>query len=195
MKRFVIIFIISCMFIIPSMGQSAKDGIIVFGRVVDGDTIPYISLKEVKIFAFRDIDSKWKQRKLNKLIRNVKKVYPYAKIAGIEFEKYNKILAEIEDPKEKRRIMRELEKELMAEYEDDLRNFTFSQGKILIKLVDRELGNSSYNILQDFRGNFIAFFWQGFARVFGFNLKTRYDPEDADRVIEIIVQMIETGQI
>jgi len=72
---------------------------------------------------------------------------------------------------------------------------TFSQGKILIKLVDRETGNSSYELVKELRGAFSAFFYQAFARIFGFNLKIKYDPEGEDREIETIVKMIETGQI
>lgn len=172
-----------------------KDGYVLFARVVDGDTIPYIPLKEVNIIAFRFVENKRQARKLTKLIRNVKKVYPYAKIAGIKFEEYGAVLDTTEDRKKQRRIMKEVEKELKTEFGNDLKDMTFSQGRILIKLVDRETGNSSYSIVKEFRGSFTAFFYQAFARIFGFNLKTKYDPEGKDKTIETIVKMIESGQI
>ena len=91
--------------------------------------------------------------------------------------------------------MKQAEDELKEEYGEDLKKLTFSQGKILIKLVSRETGNSSYELVQDFRGRFVAFWWQAFAKIFGHNLKMDYDPEGEDREIELIVLMIENGQL
>ena len=91
--------------------------------------------------------------------------------------------------------MKQAEDELQAEFGDDLRNLTISQGKILLKLVYRETGASSYDLVAELRGKFRAFFWQAFARIFGFNLKSGYDPEGEDADIEFIVKMIEAGQL
>ena len=91
--------------------------------------------------------------------------------------------------------MKQAEKELEEEFGDDLREFTFSQGKILIKLIYRETGSSSYDLIADLRGKFRAFFWQAFARLFGFNMRNEYDPEGEDAEIEFIVKMIEAGQL
>ena len=126
---------------------------------------------------------------------NVKKVYPYAKIAGMKLKEYEVILEGVEDKKARKKIMKQAEDELDAEFGDDLRNLTFSQGKILIKLVYRETGSSSYDLVAELRGKFRAFFWQAFARIWGFNLKNGYDPTGDDRDIEFIVQMIEAGQL
>jgi hypothetical protein len=108
---------------------------------------------------------------------------------------YETILMNAANDKERRRIMKQAEDELRNEFEDDLKKLTFKQGAILIKLVDRETGNSSYELVQELRGKFVAFFWQAFARLFGYNLKEEYDPDGADREIEEIVVMIENGQI
>jgi hypothetical protein len=97
--------------------------------------------------------------------------------------------------KERRQLMKRAEDELKAEFEDDLKKLTFKQGLILIKLVDRETGNTSYELVQELRGKFTAFFWQAFARLFGYNLKVEYDPLGDDKEIEDIVVMIENGQI
>ena len=109
--------------------------------------------------------------------------------------KNEEILKNAETDAERKKLMKQAEAELKDEFEDDLRKLTFKQGLILIKLVDRETGSSSYVLVQELRGKFVAFFWQTFARFFGYNLKTEYDPHGADREIEEIVVMIENGQI
>jgi hypothetical protein len=91
--------------------------------------------------------------------------------------------------------MKQAEEEIEAEYGQELRDLTISQGKILIKLIDRETGNSSYDLVADLRGEFRAVFYQAFARIFGYNLKIKYDPEGEDKDIELIVRMIENGQL
>jgi hypothetical protein len=164
-------------------------------RIVDGDTLPYINLAPVEVFDFRVLKSKQEIRRNNKLIYNVKKVYPWAKLAGQKLVEYETVLSHVKSDREKRQIMKEIEKQVQNEYGGELRKLTFSQGKILIKLIDRETGNSSYDLVEDFRGVFVAFFYQSFARVFGYNLKVTYDPEGEDRNIEIIVRMIESGMI
>jgi hypothetical protein len=164
-------------------------------RIVDGDTLPYINLAPVEVFDFRILKSKQEIRRNNKLIYNVKKVYPWAKLAGQKLVEYETVLSNVKSDREKRRIMKEIEQEIQDQYGGELRKLTFSQGKILIKLIDRETGNSSYDLVEDFRGIFVAFFYQSFARVFGYNLKVTYDPEGEDRNIEVIVRMIESGMI
>jgi hypothetical protein len=160
----------------------------------DGDTIPLIQLKEITVFNWKT-SSRSEERRLTKLMKNVKIVYPYARLAGIKLEEYQEVLMQAPDDKTRRKIMKQVENELEAEYGAELREFTVSQGKILLKLVDRETGNSSYDLVADLRGEFRAVFYQTFARFFGLNMKLRYDPEGEDREIEVIVQMIESGQL
>jgi len=175
--------------------EEKKERIIVYATMIDGDTIPVIMLPEVKVLSFRPYKSKREARKITRLIKNVKRVYPYAKLAGIKLNEYEGILEGVDDKKKRRKIMKQAEDELDAEFGDDLRDLTFTQGKILIKLVYRETGESSYDLVAELRGKFRAFFWQTFARIFGFNLKDGYDPEGEDAEIEFIVQMIEAGQL
>jgi hypothetical protein len=164
-------------------------------RVVDGDTLPFIKLLPVEVFDFRRLKTQREVRSNNKLIRNVKKVYPWAKLAGQKLVEYETVLSHVESDREKRQIMKEIEKQIQDEYGGELRKLTISQGKILIKLIDRETGNTSFNLVEDFRGIFVAFFYQSFARIFGYNLKVNYEPEGEDRNIEVIVRMIENGVI
>jgi hypothetical protein len=128
-------------------------------------------------------------------MRNVKIAYPYARLAGIKLTEYEEILANAPDEKTRKKIMKDLEDELNEEYGQELRELTISQGKILLKLIDRETGETSYNLISEFRGEFRAVFYQAFARIFGMNMKLHYDPEGEDRDIEAIVIMIENGQL
>jgi hypothetical protein len=84
---------------------------------------------------------------------------------------------------------------VFAEYEDDMREMTMTQGRLLIKLVDRETQNTSYDLIRDFRGKFTAAFWQGIARIFGTNLKEEYDADGEDAPIELIINEIEAGRL
>jgi hypothetical protein len=166
-------------------------------KIVDGDTIPEVLLKELKVYALRIPKTRKEQKKLTKLIRNIKIVYPYARLAGIKLREYEQVLMDAPDEKTRKKLMKQAEKEINEEYGGELRDLTFSQGKILIKLIDRETGECSYELLQELRGNFTAFWYQAFARIWGYNLKVEYDPEHnkEDQRIEVIVRMIERGQI
>jgi len=164
--------------------------------IVNGDTIPIDDLSEANIYINKDASNNTAEvRQFNRLVRNVKKVYPYAKLAGIKFNEYSVLLEDVKNEKEKRRMMKKAEDELEAQFGEELKALTFSQGRILLKLVDRQTGNSSFELVQEFRGKFVAFFWQSFAKLFGYNLKVQYDPLGEDKDIELIVLMIENGTI
>jgi len=169
--------------------------IVVNALIIDGDTVALVRLDEVKIYSFSYPETRRAKRKLTKLIKNVKKVYPWARLAGIQLRRYDKMLVAAKNDKERRTIMKQAEKEINERYGEDLKKLTFTQGLILIKLIDRETGNTSYSLVQELRGNFTAFFYQAFARIWGYNLKVKYDPEGEDKQIEGIVKMIERGQI
>lgn len=163
--------------------------------VENGDTIPYIRLSETEVFAYKVFKTNREERRNDRLVRNVRIVYPYARLAGEKLVEYEQILLNAESERERRSIMKDLEDELNQEYGDELKKLTFTQGKILIKLIDRQTGETSYDLVKEMRGSFRAFFYQSFARVFGLNLKEQYDSEGDDRNIEIIVRMIELGVI
>jgi len=167
---------------------------VVNGAIIDGDTVAVIQLKEVNIISWANLSSR-EARQMTRLIKNVKITYPYAHLAGVMLEEYRDILEACPDDKARRQVMKQVEDQLEEQYGKDLRNLTISQGKILLKLVDRETGNSSYDLVSDLRGEFRAVFYQTFARIFGMNMKLRYDPEGEDKEIESIVKMIENGQL
>jgi len=163
--------------------------------VVDGDTIPVMYVNEVHIWGAKSYHSPAESRQWERLVRNVKKAYPYAKLAGIKFNEYNQKLAGVKNEKVQKEMMKQAEDEIEAQFGKELRDLTISQGKILLKLIDRQTSNSSYDIVKDFRGKFRAFFYQSFARLFGYDLKARYDPLGEDADIERIVLMIESGTL
>lgn len=171
------------------------EGKVLNAIIVDGDTIPVDEIPEITIYQKDTKINFSEDKKFNRLVKNVKKVYPYAKLAGIKFNEYSGLLADIKNDKEKRRMMKKAQDELEAEFGEDLKALTFTQGKILLKLVDRQTGNSSFELVQEFRGKFVAFFWQSFAKIFGYDLKVSYDPLQEDKDIELIVLMIENGTI
>jgi len=165
--------------------------------VVNGDTIPVVTLQTAQISSERKARSKRYQRKWDKLQRNVVKTYPYAEVAGQLILAYNENLTTLETEAERQAYLDRCEEDLKAEFEGDLRKMTTSQGRVLIKLIDRESGKTSYELVKDLKSGFSAFMWQGVAKLFGTDLKDHYDPlnSETDYMIEEIVGMIESGQI
>lgn len=164
-------------------------------EIFENDTVPVIYLKPVYIVELKKFESKKEERKYTRLVRYVKKVYPYAKLASKKLQEYDTLLQAAKNDHERSKLMKKAEKELRKEYEGKLRRFTFSQGKILIKLIDRETSYSSYELLKQLRSGLYASIWQGVGKLFDYDLKVKYDPKGADRQIEQIVQLIEAGAI
>jgi hypothetical protein len=107
----------------------------------------------------------------------------------------NQELERIPDEKGRKKFLRQFEKDIFGEYEDDVRDMTITQGRLLIKLIDRETLNTSYDLIRQYRGTFSAAFWQSIARIFGTNLKAEYDPYGEDAIMEIILKEIESGSL
>lgn len=168
---------------------------VMYGKVVNGDTILHAHIRELTFFAPRKFTNQRDLRRYRRLIRNIKKVYPYAIIASDKLNEINNVMLSMKTEIERKAYVKEVEKELMAEFEGELKKLTITQGKLLIKLIDRETGNTSYELVKELRGAFSAVFWQTMARLFGSNLKTEFDAEGTDKLIDEIVIMIENGQL
>ena len=192
-NRIVILF--SSIFILFSISTSAQMGYVNPGVVVDNDTISSIKLSTHYVVSQKKFKNNYQKRRYTRLIRYVKKVYPYAKLAGEKLDGYDSLLRSTPNERDRKRIMKQAEKEIRAEYEGKLRKFTIGQGKILVKLIDRETNHSSYNLLKELRGSVSAVLWQGLGRLFGYNLKIKYDPSGEDKDIEQIIQLIDIGAI
>ncbi|MDD4141246.1 MAG: DUF4294 domain-containing protein [Bacteroidales bacterium] len=190
------VLFLSCA-IVAAAQEKNKDMpfVVKVGPIIGADTLYEYTLPEVTIYPQKVFKSKRHKREYMKLLFNVRKVYPYAKMAGEKLKLYAPILDTLKTKRERDKYFDVIEDELWAEYGDKLKKFTVSQGAILIKLVDRECQRSTYQVLKDFRGGFSAFFYQSFARLWGYNLKVKYDAEGEDKDIEEIVLMIESGQL
>ena len=163
-------------------------------RVEKGDTVYYSQIPEVVIRARRKFKSAAEERQFWRLVYNVKKVYPYANLAGQKLYELNEQYLSIKSEKERKAYAKKVEKELTDEFEGELRKLTITQGRILLRLVDRETGHTTYEIVKEFRGPVSAFIWQGVAILFGSNLKTQYNPSSGeDKIIEQIIKQIEEG--
>lgn len=133
------------------------------------------------------------KQRYDRLVRNVRKTLPYARIAALKINEIEDSLQKLPTQKLRDKFIKESEKKLFNEFEKPLKHLSISQGRILIKLIDRETGNTSYQLIKTLKGNFSAFLWQGVARLFGSSLKSEYDAEGEDKNIEIIVNAIDSG--
>lgn len=167
-----------------------------FYQAIGGDTIYYASLPDLWVFPKKSLYRNKKEEKFFwRTVRDVKRTLPYARLVSNELIMVNQKLAELPTEKERKQYIKQYEKEVFEKYEKDLRKMTISQGKMLIKLVDRECDKTSYELVKFYKGGFVAFFWQGVARLFGSNLKSEYDASDKDRVVERIILLVEAGQL
>ena len=190
MKNRVVILLLLVAFVVPSL--SAQRRARGFWKqewtVEKGDSIPL-----VHILPIRKYERKPDMRRYQRLIRMVKKCYPLAKQAHLEMEKMERQLLTVKDKKEQEKLSKELQKQLIKEYTPVILKMTFSEGKVLLKLIDRETKYTAFEIIKDFRGGFVAGFWQMFAKMFGNNLKLEYEPEGKDKILEQIVTYHEMG--
>ena len=157
------------------------------------DTIVNATLATIVITA--SSKSRSTARLYDKLQRKIIKTYPYARAAADVMEMYEKICTIVTDSKERAKLLDMAEEEMKKTFEKDLRKLTISEGVILIKLIDRETGRNSFEVVQELKGRFSAFMWQSLARIFGHNLKNEYDAIGEDLQIENIVREIEDGFI
>lgn len=165
------------------------------GRVENSDTIIMVNHHPVVIMPRWVFTSKRQQQKYDRLTYNVKKVWPYAKLIKKVYRELVDSIAKIPTEDAQKEFVKGQEKKLRAEFEDELVHLTITQGRILIKLVDRETGSTTYEVLKELKGGFNAFIFQGIARLFGSNLKSEYDANEEDRMIEDIIIRIENGQL
>ncbi len=168
---------------------------VVPGKIINGDTIPYVDMKNVVVLPPMDIKTLTELIGYGRLAYNVKKVYPYAKLAAAKLTEYKHILDSIPTEKARKKFLKAAEKDLEARFGNEIKELNFTQGRILIKLVYRQTGNSTFDIVKELRGSFNAFIYQTVARIFGYDLRSQYDPEGSDKAIEHIVQLIDDGSL
>ena len=162
--------------------------------LVDGASIQYMELSNVYVYPDLTFKSKRQQQSYMRLVKNVKKVLPLAKQVRqiiIETAEFTETLP----PSERDAHLKRVEQAIVKEYKPQMKKLTFSQGKLLIKLVDRECNSTAYEAMQAFIGPVRSGMWQAFAWMFGASLKKGYEPEGTDRLTERVVLMVEAGQL
>jgi len=174
-------------------GQQTDEGILVRGSIEGNDTIIQVQISDIWIYPERKFKNKRQQKQYSRYVAKVKKVYPLAVEAKILLDKYEPQYYALESQRDRRKLMKNLEKELLDKHKEELKKWSISDGKILLKLIDRETDRTAYSLIQDFRGEVSAVFWQGMARLFKNNLKDEYNPEDEDKLLEEVVRKIESG--
>lgn len=163
--------------------------------LVDNDSIQYVELNTLYFYPKLTFKDEKQRQAYNRLVANIKKVLPIAKeVNSIIVETYE-YLQTLPDKKSKDEHMKRVEKGIRKEYTPRMKKLTYSQGKLLIKLVYRECNSSSYQLIQAFLGPIRAGFYQAFASLFGASLTKKYDPEGVDKYTERIVRQVEAGQI
>ncbi|WP_412465700.1 DUF4294 domain-containing protein [Pedobacter sp. KLB.chiD] len=171
--------------VFPKLGKS--DTIKVASTNDNGVMIPWMQLNEVNIYAARIWKSPAEQAAYNRLRYNVLKVMPYALFAKRRYEQLEQDLAKTSEKKEQKQLVKQCDKEIKDMFNREIKELTITQGQILTKLIDRELGRTTYDIVKQTKGGFAAFSYQIVARVVGHNLKSTYDP-NTDRDIESIIR-------
>jgi hypothetical protein len=217
MKKWLVIWALLLVAVFPAAGQGHVDRAmrkareqqeamarkIIFGeegkglsgylayRVEEGDTVYFDTIDPVWVFA-RKQKKDWK--KYYRLVYNFARVYPYALASGRLQEIVDSTIAVNHYGRMKKdRYMNQVQGMLFKDFEGALRKMTISQGAVLLKLIDRETGQSSYSIIHDYKNGMAAGFWQGIAKMFDNDLKSEYDPDGADRELEQLVQAWQDG--
>lgn len=164
--------------------------------IIEGeDTIPVVNLPMVDIIDIANPDYMKDLQAFYRLRHNVLKVYPYSRLAAVKLNEMEYHMKDMKSNREKRKYRKSVEDQVRKDFEEQIKKLSIKQGDLLIKLIDRETGQTSYELISQLKGSLNAFFSQGLARLFGHDLKDKYDPEGEDKTIEMIVKQIETGKI
>ena len=212
MKRTVFSIMLLCMFCITTMAQKREHinpedrkvmmdsptyvPMVRVGKaLVDGDSIQYMEMNNVYVYPQPTFKDEKQRQQYNRLVYNVKKVLPIAKEChDIIIETYE-YLETLPDKKARDEHLKLVEEDIKRTYTPRMKKLTYSQGKLLIKLVDRECNSTSYGLIQAILGPVKAGFYQAFAWLYGASLKKEYDPQGKDRLTERVVRMVESGQL
>lgn len=163
--------------------------------IYETDTIPCIQLREITVFPTLVFKNKRERIRYTKMVRDVKRTLPIAnEIRQAILETYE-FLQTLPNEKDRQKHIKAVEKGLKEQYTSKMKKLTFSQGKMLIKLVDRQANQSSYDLVKAFMGPFKAGFYQTFASLFGASLKKEYDPKGKDKLLERVIIEVENGTI
>lgn len=175
--------------------ETKIEGYLVPMCVYEGDTIPYVKTPNVYIFKPLKFKNKKQRNEYNRLVYNIKKVLPISKEINRAIIETYEYMMTLPTEKERQKHIKKVEKGLKQQYTPRMKKLSFSQGKLLIKLVDRQSHQTSYELVKAFMGPFKAGFYQTFAALFGASLKKEYDPMGEDALVERVILLVESGQI
>ena len=171
------------------------NGYLVPACIYEGDTIASLHMPTLYCFKPLIFKNKKQQQEYNRLVRSVKKTLPIAKEVNRAIIETYEFIQTLPDEKTRQKHLQAVEKSVKEQYTPRMKKLTLSQGKLLIKLVNRETDSSSYDLVKAFLGPFKAGFYQAFAAIFGASLKKEYHPNEEDALVEQIVLLVESGQI
>lgn len=189
------VFALVCSFNMQAQEQQSINGRLVPMCIYKGDTIPCVQLRTVYIFKPLKFKNEKERMEYYRLVRNVKKVYPISREINQAIIETYEYLQTLPNEKARQKHIKRVEKGLKEQYTPRMKKLSYAQGKLLIKLVDRQSNQTSYDLVKAFMGPFKAGFYQTFAALFGASLKKEYDPLGEDKLTERIVLMVENGQI
>ena len=200
MKKLLFFIVLFVLIDFEAYSQSKENTTSINGYMVpvcvyQGDTIPSLRMPVLYVFKPLNLNSKKKRQQYTHLVRNVKRTLPIAKEVNRAIIETYEYLQTLPNDKAREKHLSQVEKSIKEQYTPVMKKLTFSQGKLLIKLVNRETDSSSYELVKAFLGPFKAGFYQAFAALFGASLKKEYHPEDEDAMTEQIVLMVESGQL
>ena len=175
--------------------KQSRGGYLVPVCIYEGDTIPCVQLPTVYIFKPLKFKNDKERMEYYRLVRNVKKVYPIAREINRTILETYEYLQTLPNEKARQKHIKRVEKGLKDQYTPRMKKLSFTQGKLLIKLVDRQSNQTSFELVKAFMGPFKAGFYQTFAALFGASLKKEYDPNGEDKLTERVVILVENGQI
>jgi len=160
-----------------------------------GTTVDVVTLSPVNCADWRPDRKNSQNKELQRMARAVKKTYPYAKEAGKRFQEYDALIASTKNKLKQQSLMEKAERDLISEYKKELQKLSLYQGRILIKLIDREIGKTPFLVLKQLRGSFVSGFYRTLFAVIGLNINTGYDPVDKDKDLEYVVTLYEKGYL
>ena len=163
--------------------------------VENGDTLFVDYLREVFCYPPMVFTSRNQELFYWRTVRDVKKALPYARLVAYEITRVNAELIKLPNDKDRKQYISQFKKEAFKKYEKDLRKLTVNQGKMLMKLIDREYEVNTYDLVKSYLGSVPAFFWNSIANLFGSSLKQDYDGKDKDRIVERVVTLVDAGQL
>ena len=195
-KVFGVIYILFFVINIYSQEPIKVNGGFKVPYIIEGsDTIPVINLPIINISDSANPEFLKNLQAYYRLRFNVIKVYPYARLAAVKLNEMNQTMDKMTSNRDKRRYKKQAEEQVRKDFEEQIKKLSINQGNVFIKLLDRETGHTSYELIRQLKGSLNAFFAQSVAKLFGHDLKDEYDPAGDDKAIENVVKQIERGEI